>query len=648
MNYSRTERKPGLRPLIELVESFRTWDATNPIDKVYALLGLSSDASNVPELRPDYTISSGVLARTLVQFALPNAVISPYSADQERVEFEIDGLLLGKLSSWSMNSETYWTIDTGESDLPDSNFDPAILKLFEETWTFRIASERKLKSGSAVVFLRGSTHPSVLSFNDGKYTVDVLATPEPIKDAMELVIQHSNKAPPEFSGRGWKEALGVLETLSAGAGKLMKFKLSWDPFRQLDSSEAERYIPTPNSVETQFDALLESYKDQAENGSDDYHDCHTVTRYWTIFQLHEDEIKAGTWEHLMTIHKAAIRGYYGTLKLLLDSHADVDARFGDNKTTALHLAAHQGYPKIVKALIDAGAMIDAKGVSDRTPLDYAADKGHAEVCQMLLNAGADPNPSGSTPNPLFMLSVTKAQSDMVKVFLEAGIDASVGIFGGGPTPLHVAAEQGYMEVVKLLLEAGVEASPKLCTGATPLHQAATFGHTGAAIELAAAGADMNAQDIDGMTPLDTALYCGQLETAGIIRIFEGRQNVTTTLEDGEGQRLFDSRNPEIAQFFQECKESIEYGNANKNGAGIHQTSTEEGKVDSSTPTEPKPAVIEVEPSSREKFLEAENTDDQEKAQIDQLLLLMHHASLENRNSVREKLWEYSSMTTLKS
>lgn len=107
MNQSTTDLGFGSRPLIELIESFRTWDATNALDKVYALLPLSSDAWGIPELQPDYTISQAVLARRLVQFAFPDSVINPQSTDQGGVIFEIEGLILGKVSSWAKDGEMF-------------------------------------------------------------------------------------------------------------------------------------------------------------------------------------------------------------------------------------------------------------------------------------------------------------------------------------------------------------------------------------------------------------------------------------------------------------------------------------------------------------------------------------------------------------
>src|SRR5690348_662809 len=48
-----------VRPLGELLDMFHTHEATERHDKLYALLGMSSDALNADDLLPDYKLSWG-------------------------------------------------------------------------------------------------------------------------------------------------------------------------------------------------------------------------------------------------------------------------------------------------------------------------------------------------------------------------------------------------------------------------------------------------------------------------------------------------------------------------------------------------------------------------------------------------------------
>jgi hypothetical protein len=46
----------AIRPLGELLDMFYTYEATERHDKVYALLGMSSDTLNAADLLPDYKV----------------------------------------------------------------------------------------------------------------------------------------------------------------------------------------------------------------------------------------------------------------------------------------------------------------------------------------------------------------------------------------------------------------------------------------------------------------------------------------------------------------------------------------------------------------------------------------------------------------
>ena len=46
----------NIRPLSELIDMFHTYKATKPIDKVYTLLGMSSDNLSTAGLLPNYEV----------------------------------------------------------------------------------------------------------------------------------------------------------------------------------------------------------------------------------------------------------------------------------------------------------------------------------------------------------------------------------------------------------------------------------------------------------------------------------------------------------------------------------------------------------------------------------------------------------------
>ena len=106
----------------------------------------------------------------------------------------------------------------------------------------------------------------------------------------------------------------------------------------------------------------------------------------------------------------------------------------------LHFACHDGDVARAQAAIDAGADVnDGEGAM----LTSAAAKGNPEVTRLLLEHGAD----ADRTNDL------------------------------GYTPLHYAAQRGYLEVVRLLLvENGADVDRTNKYGRTPLDCATRHGH----------------------------------------------------------------------------------------------------------------------------------------------------------------------------
>lgn len=125
MNADSPIFSPGTMPLPLLIEMFRSWQATNPGDKVYALLGLSSDAANSPNLRPDYTLLLSQISRKFIEFALPTCTVLSTSDETQDVTFEIEGLLISKIvTKFSGGNTRYWDFSPRRyASQPDDPFD---------------------------------------------------------------------------------------------------------------------------------------------------------------------------------------------------------------------------------------------------------------------------------------------------------------------------------------------------------------------------------------------------------------------------------------------------------------------------------------------------------------------------------------------
>ncbi|KAH6663786.1 hypothetical protein B0J14DRAFT_630682 [Halenospora varia] len=85
-------------PLYKLVDMFYTYKATKPVDKVYALLGISSDNPSIAGLLPDYKIPWKELFKDIVRYILGKDISIKISKDSQRAIIKSKGYILGQVS----------------------------------------------------------------------------------------------------------------------------------------------------------------------------------------------------------------------------------------------------------------------------------------------------------------------------------------------------------------------------------------------------------------------------------------------------------------------------------------------------------------------------------------------------------------------
>jgi ankyrin repeat protein len=181
--------------------------------------------------------------------------------------------------------------------------------------------------------------------------------------------------------------------------------------------------------------------------------------------------------------------------------------------TPLHLAQD---PKALRLLLDAGAIPDLYQDNPVSVLQmrfsdfYQYKKWGAECLKILIAAGAI-----VTQNELRSVIIEK---DLIvfNIFLK-GLDPSAAD-RDGETPLHWAAQTGWLQGVEILLNEGVDVQAIDHQGNTPLHAIASFYVGGIPLGaysvweerlaimrlLLASGADPEARNHEGKTPLEVA------------------------------------------------------------------------------------------------------------------------------------------------
>ena len=179
----------------------------------------------------------------------------------------------------------------------------------------------------------------------------------------------------------------------------------------------------------------------------------------------------------------------GVLGFLLDAGTDPNAPALGAGASPLMAAARGGGAAAVTLLLAHGADVDARdGWRRQTALMMAAGnhEPHPEVVRILLAHGADVH--------------VRSRSAAEAPFAGAGMRAV-----GGMTALHFAARQNDAESVRLLLGAGARADERAPGGITPLRMAIDHGYYDLVDLLLAGGADPDAADDAGFTPLHAAL-----------------------------------------------------------------------------------------------------------------------------------------------
>jgi len=235
--------------------------------------------------------------------------------------------------------------------------------------------------------------------------------------------------------------------------------------------------------------------------------------------------KAARWNGETALMIAAGAGSAGEVKLLIDAGLDVNATEGHKGQNALMWAAAEGHPDVVDVLIQKGANVNATTKSGFTPLTFAVMKNDAASVRRLIQAGADPNYALPDKDKTKMLAVAGSynSADAAAALLDGGADPNV-IGRRGRTPLHMAAQEGQLDLVKKLVSKGANLNVQtekttpdpnaFRTAAgeqTPLLLAARFNHVDVMRVLIEAGADTSLKAQDGTTLFLAAAASGHVE-----------------------------------------------------------------------------------------------------------------------------------------
>lgn len=439
----------GICPLGELIDMYHTHKATRRHDKVYALLGMSSDDLSKTGLLPNYGLPWEKLLEQLTKFLLHKDVRVETWGNKEMAVIKSKGCVLGKvLTKRNSALDNKQKVEIKFMNTPGQLDN---IREWSTHWTLQ-NSAKPIQKGDLICILQGTSKPTIIrSYKDYFAVILITVIPENIQTGAGNI--------------GWPELLRLIKHSNRD------FLLLWDwentmeelEYKRLYERSMEEHVRLPESLKT------ESEKTESERYLDE------STRIWDVALILGD---SGEYKMAEQRLREAIKGYEIVFREE-DSHM-LKCQYG---LTPLSWAAGNGYDAIVDFLLTKdGVNPDlADSQYGRTPLSWAAENGHKVIVKQLLETDkvdVDVKDSKCGRTPLSW-AAQNGHEAIVKLLLETRkVDINVKDSQYGQTPLLWAARNGHKVIVKQLLETNnVDVDVKDSQrGGTPLLWAAVNGH----------------------------------------------------------------------------------------------------------------------------------------------------------------------------
>ncbi|MEX1012089.1 MAG: ankyrin repeat domain-containing protein [Waddliaceae bacterium] len=164
---------------------------------------------------------------------------------------------------------------------------------------------------------------------------------------------------------------------------------------------------------------------------------------------------------------------------------------------------------LLKAGVDPVLIYSEAGIKD---FHEAAARNNPEKMKALIDKGVDVDEPSRDGGTALHVAAENGDLNILDLLLSAKANIHVAMHNG-VTPLQLAAQNGRLEVVKWLLKSGVNVNASACDNSTALHDAAERGQSAVVKVLLEAGTDVNATLLNGVSPLQLAAQAGHLKTA---------------------------------------------------------------------------------------------------------------------------------------
>src|SRR5579871_2278330 len=328
----------------ELIDMYHTHCATKRHDKVYALLGMSSDDLSKVDLSPKYEVAWEELMQRLVRFLLSEDISVGTLADKEAAVVKGKGYILGEVSA--VHSDIAWN-GRQSVDIVFKNISRQSENRGEwgAYWTLQ-TSAKPIQEGDLICLLKGTSNPAIIRLCNGYFAVIVISA-----------------SPPEHiqTGGGYIKWPKLLQSVNPF---VRDFLLVWD------------WEHTSEKLQDlgEYDTLLRTLECSKTELEDHFI---KATRTWNIALILGDLEEYNEAEKRL---REAIEGYKMAFEEK-DSYI-LKCQYG---LTPLSWAAGNGYDMVVHQLLEIdGVEPDLQDSQyGQTPLSWAAGGGHEAVVKLL-------------------------------------------------------------------------------------------------------------------------------------------------------------------------------------------------------------------------------------------------------------------------
>ena len=333
----------------ELMDMYHTHEATLRHDKVYALLGMSSDDASNANLLPNYSVPWEELFQRLIKFLVCEKISVETWPDKEEIAvIKSKGCILGKVSSVRIARNGRQDVDVIFNNISKQ---PGHGE-WSGHWILQ-SSAKSIQDEDLICLLQGASKPTIIRLcKDYFVIIMIAATLESTQTGSEdikwpnllqsakvfprdfLLVWNWEKFPEQLQDLGNYEALIQANDLASEhatiglEGKLENATRSWNVALILEDAEEH------TKAQERFQEAIKGYKKAV---GEEY--PYTLTCQYSQTPL--------SW--------AAGNGCNAIVKLLLAKDSvDPDLKESQSGLTPLWCAAKRGHKAVVKLLLETG------------------------------------------------------------------------------------------------------------------------------------------------------------------------------------------------------------------------------------------------------------------------------------------------------